>query len=89
MNHINILTATRSRLLSLKESYRREYEERCQKIDEQVKAINAAIETINKAAEPYVCPHCNGSGSVRVPDAAGQMEETTCSKCRGTGIKIT
>ncbi len=88
MNNITCLTTLRRRLVERKEEYRKEYERNLAGLDKQIDEIDRTLGYLNDAVKPYICPHCNGSGSVRVPDAAGQCEDVTCRVCNGTGFKF-
>ena len=56
-------------------------------IDAELKEVDSAIRKVNEAIQDYLCPVCNGTGEMRVCDAAGQMESIFCTECHGTGIK--
>lgn len=88
MNSIVCLTQLRRRLVMQKEGCRRVYETRVAEIDKQIGEIDRAINYIDEAVKPYACPHCGGTGSIRVPDAAGQCEDVICRVCNGTGFKF-
>lgn len=90
MNTNNIVTALaskRSRLAERKRNLTESYEQNCRDIDAEIRRINSAIDVVNKAVEPYLCPECHGCGNTRRCDAAGQMEDATCPSCHGTGIR--
>lgn len=83
------LALKRSRLAEAKNEVKDEYEKKLKAIDAEIKKVDAAIKTMNEALEPYLCPTCNGSGTERYCDAAGDMDDMTCRTCHGTGIKTT
>ncbi len=88
MNNIACLTTLRRRLVDRKEEYRKEYERNLASLDKQIDEIDHTLSYLNDAVKQYICQHCGGSGSIRVPDAAGQCEDVTCRVCNGTGFKI-
>lgn len=57
-------------------------------LSHELKLINDAMQVINDAVEKYLCPYCNGTGTIRVCDAAGDMDDETCTHCQGTGVKM-
>lgn len=87
-NVVSQLINKRHRLAEEKRKVQRECEIRVKEIDYEIGKINSAIEVIEKAMEPYLCPVCKGTGNTRRADAAGQMEDWECEACKGTGVKI-
>lgn len=57
------------------------------RIDREIGEIDGALAILNDAVKDYLCQRCGGSGTVRRPDAAGQMEDVDCPACHGTGVK--
>ena len=55
-------------------------------INLEIAEIEKALKILNNSIKDYLCPRCNGSGSVRACDAAGQMEDDTCPVCHGIGV---
>lgn len=87
-NSVVILSMKRRKLVDQKIQLQRDYERQVKAIDEEIGQIDSALKLIDKAAEPYRCKACKGTG-VRVgADAAGGREERTCEKCKGTGFDI-
>lgn len=86
--NINAINLKRSRLVKRKQQLERDYREAIADIDAELESIDKALAVINDAAAPYVCKVCGGTGETRRCDAAGQMEDVTCSACHGTGINI-
>ena len=84
---IGTLNARRIKLCSLKKSILDDANRQVKEIDAQIADLDKAKEVINKAIEPYLCKYCKGTGTIRVPDAAGQMDDEPCGACNGTGIK--
>lgn len=83
---IKAMMDNRARLVARKRQLEEDHRRAVAEIDDEIQNINRAMETVRKAVEPYLCPDCGGSGSRRVPDAAGQAEDRPCPSCKGTGI---
>lgn len=64
-----------------------EAKDQLRKIDREIEEIDQTLVVLNNAVKDYICTLCDGTGSIRQADAAGQMEEVECPKCRGTGLK--
>ena len=88
VNSITILASRRRNLVEQKTRLKREYENSVRDIDNEISHIDTALKTIEKAAEPYKCKACNGTGQRTKADAAGGREEVTCEKCHGTGFDL-
>ena len=58
-----------------------------QEIDAEIANVDQAIKTWNDAVKDYLCKICVGKGTVRIADAAGQMEDCRCPACKGSGIQ--
>lgn len=84
---ITALVGRRSALERRKAQVRLDADKQIKEIDEEIQNIKNALDTVNKALSGILCPVCGGTGSVRRPDAAGQMEDWACDACQGTGIK--
>lgn len=84
---ISALYRKRADLLNKKKTIQLEAEIRMTQVDNELKDIDRALATLNNAVKDYLCPHCKGSGEIRKPDAAGQMDDWPCPKCGGTGVK--
>ena len=65
-----------------RESYRQIVE-----IEQEIAAIDKAVETLNAVVNDCVCPICAGTGMERYMDADRNMDERTCMSCKGTGVK--
>lgn len=85
-NVILNLAQKREKLCSRKRSVQAHANEVIKEIDEEIRNIDKAMETINGAISDYLCPRCKGTGIARVCDAAGQMEDDICPVCKGTGV---
>ena len=48
--------------------------------DPQIFKLGIAIEHLR-----LICPTCNGTGSERYCDAAGDMDDRDCVSCKGSG----
>ena len=65
---------------------KRHEEELAPLLDNRAK-LETSIVTIKNTINHIVCHRCGGSGTIRVCDAAGQMDdEIDCPDCRGTGV---
>ena len=85
---ISALTAKRTRLIQEQRSLETEYQAKKAHIGHELQMINHALDTINEAVEPLLCSRCHGAGTIRVCDAAGDMDDETCQDCAGTGVKL-
>lgn len=83
---VKAMMANRARLVSRKRQLEEDHKRAVAEIDDEIRNIDMAMATVKKAIEPYLCPDCGGSGTRRVPDAAGQSEDRPCPSCKGTGI---
>ena len=88
INAIEALNAKKQRLLAWKQRLKEDYEKTLRVIDEQIANVDQAKTTIDAAVEDILCPRCKGEGTIRCPDAAGQMSDYSCPVCKGTGILI-
>lgn len=86
-NYILAINQRRTALIRRKELLRSTYEQEVREIDEEIAKYDSSLAILNEAVKPYLCPLCNGHGSIRKPDAAGQMEDYECPACHGTGVK--
>ena len=84
---ITALTRKREALQRQKREIENDYMMRKAEIEGELRRVNQAIDTINKAMEDILCPTCHGSGELKRCDAAGQSEGYQCPDCDGTGIK--
>ena len=85
---ISALQQKRLRLTREKSAIKEEAEKKISALDAEIETIDKAREAINNAIKDILCPVCKGTGSVRECDAAGQMEDVECSACHGTGVKL-
>lgn len=83
---IGALNRKKTALLNHRKSIELEARTRTIQIDAKIEAIDRALALINDAVADYLCPVCNGTGCIRKPDAAGQMEDQDCPACHGTGV---
>lgn len=88
MDVITNITKKRAALIQRKRDITASYNAQIREIDTEISAINNAISVINDAMKDYLCPNCRGYGTVRICDAAGDMDDNTCPICKGTGVKI-
>lgn len=86
MNSITILIKKREHLVAYKTQLKHDYEQQIAEVDANIGQIDTALSVIDKAAEPYRCKACGGSGYCYGTDAAGGREERRCEKCKGTGF---
>lgn len=80
------LSRKKAALVNQKRELTREYEQRTAEIDRQIQDCDDALALINEAVKDILCKTCQGTGTVRKMDAAGQMNDETCPDCRGTGV---
>lgn len=85
---IKALAAKRASLVSYKHKLQEDCNRQIREVDSDIASIDAALEVVRKAVEPYLCKACGGSGSRRQCDAAGQMDDVPCDACKGTGIDL-
>lgn len=71
---------------SRKQQIGAEADRKVAEIDTELTDVDRAIKTLNDAVEDYPCNTCGGEGTIRKPDAAGQMEDCRCPACNGTGV---
>lgn len=83
---ITTLTKKRAHLYDKKRKIELDTTNQISQINLEIAKVEKALKTLNDAIKDYLCPRCKGSGSVRVCDAAGQMEDDTCPVCHGTGV---
>ena len=83
---INLLAEKRRRIVTQKETYKREYENRILELDIEMARVNDAISSVNSVIQDMLCPDCGGTGEKRYTDAAGSRDYMTCPTCDGTGI---
>ena len=81
------LAKRKERLVARRREAFSSYKRETDAIDAELKEVDSAIQKVNEAIKDYLCPVCNGSGEIRVCDAAWQMESVFCTECHGTGIK--
>lgn len=85
-NPAEALSQRKRALCARKSRLKADYEQAVREIDDEIREIDGALKIMAAAVKPYLCPDCGGSGNRRVPDAAGQMGDTPCRACKGTGI---
>lgn len=83
---IGALNRKRASLNSQKQQIRAEADREIAGIDAELADVDRAIKTLNDAVKEYLCKTCGGEGTIRKPDAAGQMEDCRCPACHGTGV---
>lgn len=83
------LATKRSNLIKYKTKLKNDFEQQIYEIDRQIKKINDAINLINLQLENISCKNCNGKGTIKSYDAAGQLDDVECIECNGTGICLT
>lgn len=57
-----------------------------QGLDKQIDNNNYIINLIEQNPNQEICPKCNGTGTEKYCDAAGDMDDRTCSMCHGNRI---
>lgn len=87
-NIITTLTRRKNALISKRESLAEEYRRNMVEVNREIEKIDAAIEVLNNAVSEYICPRCQGTGTERYCDAAGDIDGRECTACKGTGIRI-
>lgn len=87
-NPIEILNTKKRYLCDMKREAQLNAQKVIEELDKQIADVDRALEVINEATKQYLCPRCDGTGLIRRPDAARQMEDCECPMCRGTGIKL-
>lgn len=91
MDNANVIVALnrkRAHLVATKRSIMEDAERRAAAIQEEITNIDNAMSVLNDAVQNYLCKECHGTGTVRRPDAAGQMCDETCPHCKGTGVVL-
>ncbi len=83
---IAALTKKKARLYESRRSIELDAAKQINQVNLEIAEVEKALKTLNDAIKDYLCPRCKGSGSIRVCDAAGQMEDDTCPVCNGTGV---
>ncbi len=87
-NIVMALTKKKARYAELKRKVQEEADCQIREYDAEIKNIDRVISQINEAVKDILCPACCGSGTTRHMDAAGQMEDWPCPRCKGTGVKM-
>ena len=85
---VSLLCTKKARLIKEQCDLEKEYQAKKAHIGHELKMINDALVTINSAIERFLCPRCHGTGTVRVCDAAGDMDDETCPDCKGLGVVL-
>ncbi len=85
---VGALTRKKQQLLRQERSIREDADRRLAEVQAELKTVNNALQTINEALANVLCSYCNGTGSIRRADAAGQMEDWPCPRCKGTGVQF-
>lgn len=87
-DYMMALTRRKTAILERKRRLHDDYLKQVAECNHEIADIDKAISMVNEAVKDILCPRCNGSGSIRVCDAAGDMDDERCPSCCGTGIKI-
>lgn len=87
-NTVMALAKKRAHYAELKRRAQQEADRQIREYDAEIKNIDRAVSLINNAVKDILCPDCGGSGTTRRMDAAGQMEDCHCPRCKGTGVKM-
>lgn len=85
---VGALNRKKMRLLAEKRELTSEYERRKAELETEIKRVDAALSIVNDAVKEFLCKTCQGTGTVRKMDAAGQMEDVDCPDCKGTGVAL-
>ena len=85
---LGALNAKRRVLRETRIALQTEFREKLAEIDAEISKVDSALNIVNDAVLQYLCPCCKGTGSVRRADAAGDMEDETCERCKGTGVDL-
>lgn len=85
---ITALTQKRSHIIAKQRELDVKYNADKSHFAHELELVNEAIRVINNAAEQFLCPKCHGTGTVRVCDAAGDMDDDVCPACKGLGVKL-
>lgn len=83
-----VLSARKLKIAQRRQVLTEKYQHDLQELREEEKQIEEAFAVIAKAVAPYLCKRCHGSGTIRVCDAAGDMDDDVCPDCRGTGVRL-
>ena len=83
-----VLFARKLKIAQRRQALEEKYQRDLQDLREEEKQIDAALEVIANAVQPYLCKRCHGSGNIRVCDAAGDMDDEICPVCHGTGVRM-
>ena len=82
-----VLSARKLQIVRRREALQEKYKRDLQCLKEEEERIDAALEVLTNAVQPYLCKRCHGSGTVRVCDAAGDFDDDVCPVCHGTGVR--
>ena len=82
------LVRRKAAVLTRKQHLHDNYQRQVAEYDREIADIDKAISLVNEAVKDILCQRCDGSGIVRVCDAAGDFDDDYCPDCRGTGFKI-
>ena len=85
-NVITILTDKRARLLQQKRDVEKDYKQRASELDAEIAKINLTLDFVAKEIGAFLCKRCGGTGTIRVCDAAGSMNDETCPVCGGACV---
>ena len=83
-----VLSARKAKIAQRRQALEEKYQHDLQELREEEKQIDGALAVIAKAVAPYICKRCYGSGTIRVCDAAGDMDNDVCPVCCGTGVRL-
>lgn len=83
-----VLSTRKLQIAQRRKALHEEYERGLHNLQEEEKRIDAALEVLANAVQPYLCKRCHGSGIVRVCDAAGDFDDDVCPVCHGTGVRL-
>lgn len=83
---VSALAKKKAHFLEAKRKIQDDAKRQCEAIDVEIAKVDQALETINSAIAPYICPVCHGTGEEPFTDAAGSRDTRPCTKCDGSGI---
>lgn len=88
VNVIESLNIKKRLLISHKRAIESNAARQVAQIDTQIEEIDNALETVQETLKEFLCQSCNGQGTIRRSDSAGQMEDIKCPVCNGKGVSL-